>query len=174
MYKQFLETNGKTPMSHYELGRSICLAKIDPLGHGSCKQRGSIAFQRGDHRGKPRKYSSKRSAPSVASTASVSFKRQKAASVTCKRLEDLSHGFQATRLDHGLCHLSVPAVGKKPNCAMCRWATGNQYRAQVSYCEACEVNLCVWCYKNFHTVERLGEEKEEICAGILARKGVTK
>ena len=123
---------GKTPLSHCEFYRAICMAKIDPLGHGSCKQRGSIAFQRGDHRGKPRKYSSKRSAPSVASTASVSYKRQKAASVTCKRLEDLSHGFQATRLDRGLCHLSVPAC--VPACKKEQTTIHRRYSAYNDIC----------------------------------------
>ena len=77
------------------------------------------------------------------------------------------------RLDQSLCHLPVPTEaksGQRPACAMCRWATGNQFRAQVSYCVSCNTVLCVWCYKTFHTVENLEEKKDAIGLEILRRK----
>ena len=127
-------------------------------------------YQRGDHRAQPRSYSSKRSsktsAPSVESVANSS---QKSMHATVKRLEDPGSIFQGLRLNRGLCHLPVPP-GKNANCALCRWATGIQYRAQIAHCETCGVNLCIWCNKRFHTEPDLGAKKEEICAEILAQK----
>ena len=171
-FKRLHEMHGKKPPTHYAFRKAIVLAKICPQEYGSFSQRGSVPFQRGDHRGKPRIYSSKRSISSVAtteSTESVANSKTRGAFATVKRLEDPGTSFQAMRLDRDLCHLPVPA-SKKSNCTLCRWATGNQYRAQIGYCEACKVNLCVWCFKTFHTEEKLGAKKEEICAEILARK----
>ena len=163
--------NGKTPPTHYEFRRDIILAKICPLGFGSGKQRGTVPFQRGDHRAQPRKTSSKRYellVVTMESTASVATSTKRGACATGKRMEDSGKVFQGTRFDRDLCHLAVPAI-KNVNCAVCRWATGNQYRAQVAHCEACDVNLCVWCNKTFHTEQDLGAKKDEICAEILAR-----
>ena len=93
---------------------------------------------------------------------------KRGAYATGKRLEDSITAFQGTRLDRDLCHLAVPAV-KNANCALCQWATGKQYRAQVAHCEACDVNLCVWYNKTFHTETDLQAKKAEICAEILAQ-----
>ena len=166
--------NDKTPQTHYEFRRSICLAKISPLEYGSDKQRGSVPYQRGDHRAQPRSYSSKRSSrseASVATTESVAPSRPNTMHATVKRMEDLGPAYRRLRLNRDLCRLPVPVI-KKVNCAMCRWATGNQYRAQIAHCEACCVNLCIWCNKRFHTEPDLGAKKEEICAEILAQKRI--
>ena len=173
-YTRFHEMNGKTPITHYEFHRDVCLANISPLEYGSAKQRGSVPFQRGDHRGQPRafssvRYSSKRSVASTATTESVADSTQKSMHATAKRLEDPGSIYRALRLNRDLCHLPVPA-GKNANCALCRWATGNQYRAQIAHCEACGFSLCIWCNKCYHTEPDLGAKKEEICAEILARK----
>ena len=162
------------------LGQCLChvqtvprdyLVKTCPLEFGSSKQCDSVPFQRGVHRVQPRKHSSKRYESSVAtieSTVSVATSTKRGAYATGKHLGNSSTVFQGTRLDRNVCHLAVP-VTKNVNCAVCQWATGNQYRAQVAHCEACDVNLCVWCNKTFHTEQDLGAKKDEICAEILAR-----
>ena len=50
-YRRYMDMEGKVPMSHYAFRSKLVLAKVDPEGHGTAKQQGSVAFQRGDHRG---------------------------------------------------------------------------------------------------------------------------
>ena len=173
---------GKTPMNHYKFLEKLILAKICPREHGSPRRRGlSVAAQRGDKqslggRGHSKKRnstsSSKRTAADSVSTASK--RKPPATYVTSARVSNPSHLFHSMRLNRDVCHMPGPVVksasGLAPSCALCRWATGKQFREQVSYCESCSTVLCVWCYKRFHTVEDLEGKREDICNGILNRK----
>ena len=41
-------------------------------------------------------------------------------------------------------------------------------KKQVVYCESCKVNLCIECYKVFHTVENLVDIKVDLNAKYVA------
>ena len=170
-------------MSHYKFLEKLILAKVCTREHGSPRRRGlSVAAARGDSqslagRGKKRnsKSTSKRAAAeSVAGSSSTAPKRKSATFVTAAQIGDPTHLFHGMRLDPDVCHLPRPVqkaeTGNAPPCALCRWANGKQYKAQVSYCESCEAFLCVWCYKTFHSGTDLEIKKEDICNEILARK----
>jgi hypothetical protein len=79
------------------------------------------------------------------------------------------------RLNHDTAnHMPVPAPGEKPVCQLHRWAhkefnpddvPNNKpagSRAHVMRCEACGVNLCLRCWKIFHTQQRLRLHVPEI------------
>ena len=81
--------------------------------------------------------------------------------------------FHTMQLNPHVCYLPVPVTQEKRGnkcCAMCRWATGKNYTAHVSSCEGCNVVLCVWCFKSFHTVKDLEARRDMICLEIVARK----
>ena len=137
----------------------------------------SVAAQRGDKqnlggRGHSKKRNSKSTskraaAQSVAGHSSTSTQCKRGAFVTAHRVSDPTHLFHSMRLNRDVCHLPVPVIksesGQASCCALCRWVTGKQHRAQVSYCESCSTVLCVWCYKTFHTAENLEAKREDIC-----------
>jgi len=170
-------------MSHYEFPKAIVLAKICPQEYSAPKQRESIPFQRGDHRGQRRSSSSVRSlamcdAMSASTARAVTATRAKKAKtasayVTAVQVKDRSSVLHGKRLNPVLSHLPSPVVRAGDACTLCRWATGNKYRAQISHCDDCNVTLCVWCYKTFHTVEDLEAQKGAMCVEILARKEPT-
>ena len=77
-YSRYMEMEGKLPMSHYDFRSKLVLAKVDLEGHGKSKQQGSVAFQRGDNRGIPRKAKSKRTEIQQSAQATYSAtKKQK-------------------------------------------------------------------------------------------------
>ena len=82
----------------------------------------------------PKDPTEKRSAASVSSKDSQVSKKSKTLHATARRMADRRSFLHNMRLDQTFCHLPAPAEaesGQKPVCAMCQWATGNQYRAQV-------------------------------------------
>jgi hypothetical protein len=169
-YKRFMEDNGKTPLTHYNFRKAAILAKINPGEYGTPKQQQSVAFQRGDHRGMPRGGGSKRSVANSVDTANDFIHGRY---MTSASLASTGSIFNEMRLNPTLCHLPVPVEERCHSskcCTLCRWATGKKYKAQVSWCEACSVALCVWCFKSFHTVVDLQLKKDMFCLEIVARK----
>ena len=135
-YRRYMTHNGRTPMSHYEFCKAIVLAKICPQEYSAPKQRESIPFQRGDHRGQRRSSSSVRSlamcdAMSASTTRAVTATRAKKAKtasayVTAVQVKDRSSVLHGKRLNPVLSHLPSPVVQVGDACTRCRWATGNK------------------------------------------------
>ena len=92
---------------------------------------------------------------------------------TVTQIKDGSSMFHTKRLNPSLPHLPLPIALGGLTCALCRWATGKKSRAQLSHCEGCNITLCVWCYKPFHTVKNLESKKARLCQEILDHKTPT-
>jgi len=73
------------------------------------------------------------------------------------------------RIDHFNKFHCPQAIKKETTCCQLhRWALGRkngshgQTREKLLNCSICEVNLCMDCFKTFHSVESLVEKKEEM------------
>ena len=70
------------------------------------------------------------------------------------------HGRLCIRLDRTKVHYSEVA---KPHarCSVHRWL-GFETQKNISYCETCNVNLCQFCNKYFHTTPNITSEKQKL------------
>jgi hypothetical protein len=109
--------------------------------------------------------SSAASAVSVATSINTTI-------VTATRVKDLESLFHTMWFNPRVCHLPIPISNAEGGicCVMCCWATGKKYKAQMSYCEGCNVALCVLCFNMFHTVDNIEAQKGVICLGTVSRK----
>lgn len=173
-YKRFMENKGLKPMSHYDFQKKIVLAKICPTLHGAKKQRGTIASQRGDQRSaaSSSRGRSKRSSETVASATRAATKPKIESVVTTwQRVKDDTSDFNRSRLDQSAPHFPKPVDNEKRGkcCALCRYAAGKKLRANLLCCSRCNVYLCAWCFKSFHTLPSISAAKDNICAEINER-----
>ena len=161
--KRHMEMEGEVPMSHYDFRKAIVLAKVDPLGHGAPTQCESFAVQRGDPRAmsrmikkrKDRSTYKKRQTRSAGSkiyatdqpaAKYLATKKKTGTYVTANRFGIESIEMSATQLNQKLPHHPEPipnlegkAYGYGRLCSLCRWTTGNNYMAQLSYCAYCNM-----------------------------------
>ena len=86
-----------------------------------------------------------------------------------KNALDPTSGVLKQRLDHfGKFHCPIPSESKKPSCALHRFLLGrdagtcSQTRGKIVTCEECHVNLCIPCFRTFHTVKDIVGEKENL------------
>mmetsp|Transcript_43733 Transcript_43733/g.64214 ORF Transcript_43733/g.64214 Transcript_43733/m.64214 type:complete len:174 (-) Transcript_43733:65-586(-) len=71
------------------------------------------------------------------------------------------------RLNISFQHLPVQSNGKRPRCALHRWARnreGPEVMKNVMCCSICHVNLCISCYSLFHKEADLLGMKDAIAA----------
>ena len=54
------------------------------------------------------------------------------------------------RFDTALPHSQSKKKGKKPDCALHKWADIRK-QGKIKYCENCDVHLCSDCFTTFHT-----------------------
>jgi hypothetical protein len=86
-------------------------------------------------------------------TLDASDKKGRAAAISDTSLTALN-GPYARRLEfNGYCQHWMTEVPNRPKCALHRWACGNDcsYRYNVFSCTFCMVNLCVDCFRIFHS-----------------------
>jgi len=72
------------------------------------------------------------------------------------------------RLNHIACfHCPELSPNVQPCCSLHRWifgrdvGSGGQVKEKVFLCSVCQVNLCIPCFKVFHTTPDLGEHKQK-------------
>jgi len=90
---------------------------------------------------------------------------KKAKCVKDKSLDPVSGSLRA-RLNSDY-HYIQPSDAKYPVCALCRWAHGDHHSQRVrgrivGCCDKCEVNLCLGCFKMFHTISNVNKLKSEV------------
>ena len=97
--------------------------------------------------------------------------------VTANRVGIESIVISATRLNpklphhlKPLPHLKGKEYGYNKLCSLCRWATGNKYMVQLSYCEYFSTVLCVWCNKSWHIFQNLAGLNYVLGREIILRK----
>lgn len=140
----------------------------------------SLVILRGDQRSvaSSSKGHSKRSSETVASATRAAKKQkvEKQEYASTKRVVDDTSDFNRARLDLSFPHLPEPVDNEKRGkcCQLCRYASGKKYSTNISSCSHCNVTLCVWCFKPFHTLPSISAAKNDICAGINKRKGAKK
>ena len=84
---------------------------------------------------------------------------------------DPSYGVFRDRLKVELGHWPEPS-NKKLKCQLHRWVLGRkvEYTRGVCKCSFCGVNLCMICFKQFHTCAALVEEKDAFASKLKAMK----
>lgn len=122
------------------------------------------------------KRSSEETVASSATTTPPAAKKPKKTEKTTyaskKRLQDDTSDFNKSRLDHSTPHFPEPVDNSNRGkcCILCRYATGGKkYITNLLGCSRCNVKLCVWCFKLFHTAPSISAVKEDICKEIAKR-----
>ena len=168
-YKTYMESIGKTPMSHYKFREAIGLALIDPTKYwpdrmANKKRKTSPITETETNQRTQRKRVVPSSLeapqqPSGCSSASSTMKKR-ATPVTditlCPRTGVLR---DRLRVQRGA-HMPLPSDSKEAQCAMHRWATKEKKRSQILKCATCQIHLCSECYKLFHTVEEVAQLRQ--------------
>jgi hypothetical protein len=98
------------------------------------------------------------------STPAATLFFKKAKKVTDKALDPISGSLKA-RLNSDY-HYIQQSDAKDPVCSVCRWAHGDpslRVRGRiVGSCDKCLVNVCLGCFKPFHTIGNVNKLKSEV------------
>jgi hypothetical protein len=109
-------------------------------------------------------------------TKDSSTKKGKASAVSDASLNSTIGPF-SRRLDRDAGHW-LTVVKNRPKCALHRWACGNDmsYRLNVFACSFCMINLCVDCFRIFHTEPgpSLIQEKAKFAAHFEQKRTASK
>uniref|UniRef100_A0A7S0GIG6 Uncharacterized protein n=1 Tax=Proboscia inermis TaxID=420281 RepID=A0A7S0GIG6_9STRA len=132
------------PMDHYQYQKECALVWIDPDGH-----------QQGDNGYK--------TPTDEVSTITSGLSSKNKTRITDESLHPLGGSLQQW-LNRNIGHWpSIPPRDKFQNippCQLHKWATEKQKKSNTTICEECNVTLCLECFKTFHCVFNLVEEKE--------------
>jgi len=182
-YKLVLEAEGKVPMSHYEFRKTIALSWIhsaEPsiMDRRRTRLRNQTPGSQLNNKSKSRATlemsdrKRKRSTPPSATSATPSSTNSKA-SKSC-HLNDSSidngSGPFARRLDRFVDHFPVEPTENRPCCALHRYVGRLDERKHVYKCCHCKINLCIQCFKLFHTKTNIKEKKDEIRMMLVSVK----
>ena len=78
---------------------------------------------------------------------------------------DPRSGVLRGRLDDDVHYPIPPPDAKRPCCSLCQWVQKTREqknRSNISYCEKCNVSLCVLCFKPFHTISDVKKLKSQV------------
>ena len=95
---------------------------------------------------------------------SLISKGSKCCIIDDKTIDPIS-GTLRRRFNTAVQHFPEKPSGKRPRCQLHRWARnreGQEVFATVSTCSVCRVNLCLSCYKLFHTEANILGKKKDI------------
>jgi hypothetical protein len=105
---------------------------------------------------------------SVASIQSEVTVLQRGRKINDKTLDQTS-GDLKIRLDADFHYPIPPGKNKYPPCSLCCWALQDGMSrnnwvqgALISTCEKCNVSLCLWCFKPFHTITSIDKLRSEV------------
>jgi hypothetical protein len=132
-------------LSHYEFRKQIALNWLDS------------SYEINDG---PRKtgLSSMFSSPSSVSTITTASTLR---GTFCTDSSLAENGALNCRLNTTLSHLPLRKKGNRPQCALHSW-TGKVKQSEISYCQSCNIHLCIDCYAIFHTRSNLVGTKEQL------------
>ena len=161
-YKKFMIMHNRKPMGHYEFIRAIALAWIDPDNYSSSSVDSSFI--------------NSSSLTSVASSLTFSplscdgtssiittragvereielKKNKKATRFSAASLDP--HGALHMRLNKNLDHFPMRSPHDYGKCQLHKFRDGTRVRSRLMYCSDCNVLLCIDCWVEFHSNERL-------------------
>ena len=156
-YKKYMVMHKHKYLSQYDFKSKVCLCWIDSRFIPKTGKRKA------------------ESSPTVAEVTVTNEEEMSCLSSTrlsgtvwCSRVNDRSldetAGSLKIRLNHQEQHWPSTPIVDDARCQLHAWATGgNKYRMRICYCSTCNVNLCVDCYRLFHTQANLKGMKESLC-----------
>ena len=97
-----------------------------------------------------------------------SVQKGRCAFVTDKTM-DPYNGQLRCRLNHMLNHWPVQVRSKHRNCQMHSWQYKIKHRSQLIHCPACNVTLCLDCYKPFHEMPNIDKRQARRTKGEVQR-----
>lgn len=176
VYKKYMIMHRQKPMTHYEFQKAIALAWIDskhywpnlnkkrklPLEFDLISKSSSLS------KSLSTKHDMATTRRSLRMHTEASKQRMKSIRVTDESLAP--DGALRIRLQRGEHWPVMNEEKKEPRCQLHYWATDLKHRAQLMFCQTCEVTLCLQCFKLFHTVEDLVGQKLQIRQQYLCNK----
>ena len=166
-YCTICEDNGVPPsgrISHLEFRKHIAMYWINPAEYEREHMSTNTPLS-GRKRGR---YADDMSPLTMNSSfGSVSSRTTTSSLGKCTRFSDqaLKAGKFNCRLDIGLDHIPNDQKGKSARCTMHRWL-GSETEKNIVHCPSCNINLCIGCYRPFHTVQDLLEKKGNLRRSI--------
>jgi len=182
IYKTVCEEEGVTPLSHYEFRKYIALSWIDK-GEVTIPERRRLRSREAEAIQTPQIRVARRQLSSSATsrnTMSGSNRKRRAytpPSAEQAALEppqkigksnhltdasvDSTTGPFGKRLDRFVGHWPLKP-DKRQYCALHRYCIKLDVRKDVVTCSCCQINLCLYCFKLFHTLKNLAKRKADI------------
>jgi hypothetical protein len=109
----------------------------------------------------------------TSATAASSQKRAK--HVNDKSLDPIS-GSLRDRLGTDF-HYIIESESKDPSCSVCRWAMSTESKRDdrvrgkcIGTCDKCGINICMKCFKIFHTIGNVKKLRAEVCTHLNRKK----
>ena len=153
--------DSKAAVNHYDYIKEIALAWINPDIHWPKK----ISQKKRKAPKDDGKRNTRASRALDESSVSSSIASSKATPFNDKTLHP--RGKLACRLQHAVQHFPECTTVSRPQCQLHRWARnreGKEVRGSIVTCSICRVNLCIPCFKTFHTEAYIVGKKDEIAA----------
>jgi len=186
VYKKTCEADGITPITHYEFRKAIALSWIDKneptiperrrertrqsehtpnTPHNNIIQRKRLSMSTSER--PPKRMRS--TPPSAGSGSSTTKAITKAPHLNDNSISNPSGPF-ARRLDRMYNHYPEFATDARPYCALHRYVGKLEERRHVYRCTHCKINLCIDCFREFHTRENIKEKKANLAMMMQSRK----
>lgn len=172
VYKKVCEEDGVRPMSHCDFRKEIALSWIHKMEPTIAEHRRARARETPNTPHNQRKRSTmsmsnerppkrQRSTPPSASSTASSKAPTKAHHLNDQSIDNPAGPF-ARRLDRFCDHYPTMPGEERPKCALHRYVGKIEERKQVYKCGFCKINLCIDCFKMFHTRPHMKENKEKL------------
>ena len=85
------------------------------------------------------------------------------------RTLDPINGSLRMRLDRSVFHLPQQKIKKYVGCQLYKWGAPllNKYKINFCYCSECKLTLCLQCFREFHFIPNIIDEKQQISERIM-------
>ena len=146
----------KQPLNHSQFIRHVAIAWIKPLVYWSSnnsRKRGHSSISRSTTI-----TAASTECVSIITRISTVFLPKQNATLSDKSLAPYTGAFR-WRLDHAFNNLLVYNDKPEASCKMHYWLSKAKYWAQIMKGLACNVTLCLSCYKSFHKIPNLVKMK---------------
>ena len=143
--------DSKNAMSHYDYIKSVTLAWLEPGTYRQKTTTSSSARKRKHKDDEPGGVRTRSSESTISTITTNESSRQ--TKITNTSLHP-STGSLRCRLNTTVQHLPMKSKNQKPRCQLHSWARGGnapKVMSGVVTCQICQVDLCLDCYRLFHT-----------------------
>ena len=184
IYCKYHKMHLKEPISHYNFIESIALTWLDEGKYGHKRQSSrrsqsvpidsSISLSRRSAR--RTLYSLSTSSTTTREKVSPSSNTSSITITITRRIMkvidltlDPINGALRMQLDRSIFHLPQRNMKKYVGCQLHKWAAPllNKYRRNMCHCSECKVKLCLQCFRDFHLIPNIIDEKQQISECIM-------